>query len=447
MIDLAQLEKDPDRVRKSLERRHATASLADVDRLVDLSVRRRALVTERDTLNAERNTLSAKIGGLMKQAGQDPAKAEEAAALKAKVQTGNVRIAAIEAELEQVDGERTSVALGLPNVLDDRVPPGKGDHDNVVVRTWGTIPAGEAGVHPQGGESHVEIGTRLGILDLERAAKLTGTRFWVLTGLGARLERALVNFFLDLHVGEHGYTEVMVPYIVHRKIAEGTGQLPKFEQDMFKLAAPLNGEDAFLIPTAEVPVTNLHRDEILDEAQLPIKYACFTPCFRSEAGSAGRDVRGLIRVHQFHKVELVWISTPEQAEQCHRELVGHAEIALQRLGLPHRVVELCGGDVGFGAARCFDLEVWLPSQGFREISSCSHFGDFQGRRMQLRYRPADEGGKKQKPRVAHTLNGSGLAVGRTLVAVLENGLQPDGTVVIPPALRPNQGGGDHKPRP
>jgi seryl-tRNA synthetase len=292
MIDLAQLEKDPDRVRKSLERRHATASLADVDRLVDLSVRRRALVTERDTLNAERNTLSAKIGGLMKQAGQDPAKAEEAAALKAKVQTGNVRIAAIEAELEQVDGERTSVALGLPNVLDDRVPPGKGDHDNVVVRTWGTIPAGEAGVHPQGGESHVEIGTRLGILDLERAAKLTGTRFWVLTGLGARLERALVNFFLDLHVGEHGYTEVMVPYIVHRKIAEGTGQLPKFEQDMFKLAAPLNGEDAFLIPTAEVPVTNLHRDEILDEAQLPIKYACFTPCFRSEAGSAGRDVRG-----------------------------------------------------------------------------------------------------------------------------------------------------------
>jgi seryl-tRNA synthetase len=435
MIDLALLEKEPDRVRNSLERRNAAASLPEVDRLIALSVKRRELVTERDGLNADRNALSAKIGGLMKQAASDPAKAEEAASLKAKVQSGNTRIAEIETLLADVDGQRTAIAMGLPNLLDERVPPGHGDADNVVVRTWGEVTAGELR-----GESHVEIGTRLGILDLERATKLTGARFWVLTGLGARLERALANFFLDLHVGRHGYTEVMVPYLVHRKIAEGTGQLPKFEQEMFKLAAPVNGEDAFLIPTAEVPVTNLHRDEILEEAQLPLKYASFTPCFRSEAGSAGRDVRGLIRVHQFHKVELVWITTPEQAAAAHQELVGHAETALRLLGLPYRVVELCGGDVGFGAARCYDLEVWLPSQGYREISSCSHFGDFQARRMQLRYRPADEGGKKQKPRMAHTLNGSGLAVGRTLVAVLENGLQPDGTVVIPEVLRPYLGG-------
>jgi seryl-tRNA synthetase len=437
MIDLALLEKEPERVRNSLERRHATATLGEVDRLITLSGKRRELVTERDNLNAFRNASSAKIGGLMKQAGADPAKAAEAAALKAEVQAGNARIAAIETELAAVDGERTAIAMGLPNLLDERVPPGKGDHDNVVVRTWGEVPAGE----PRG-ESHVEIGTRLGILDLERATKLAGARFWVLTGLGARLERALVNFFLDLHVEKHGYTEVMVPYMVHRRIAEGTGQLPKFEQEMFKLAAPLNGEDAFLIPTAEVPVTNLHRDEILEESQLPVKYAAFTPCFRSEAGSAGRDVRGLVRVHQFHKVELVWITTPEQAEACHQALVGHAEAALQALGLPYRVMELCGGDVGFGAARCYDLEVWLPSQGYREISSCSHFGDFQARRMQLRYRPADEGGKKQKPRAAHTLNGSGLAVGRTLVALLENGVQPDGSVVIPQVLRPYLGGVD-----
>jgi seryl-tRNA synthetase len=442
MIDLALLEKEPDRVRKSLERRHATATLGDVDQLVALSVRRRELVTERDGLNAERNALSAKVGGLMKQAAADPAKAAEAAELRAKVQAGNARIAEIEVELGAVDGQRTEIALGLPNTLDERVPPGKGDHDNVVVRTWGAVPTGEPT-----GESHVEIGTRLGILDLERAAKLAGSRFWVLTGLGARLERALINFFVDLHALEHGYNEVMVPYMVHRHVAEGTGQLPKFEQDMFKLAAPVNGEDAFLVPTAEVPVTNLHRDEILEEAQLPLKYVCFTPCFRSEAGSAGRDVRGLIRVHQFHKVELVWITTPEQAEASHQALVGHAETALQKLGLPYRVVELCGGDVGFGAARCYDLEVWLPSQGYREISSCSHFTDFQARRMQLRYRPADEGGKKQKPRPAHTLNGSGLAVGRTLVALLENYLQPDGSVVIPPALRPYMAGAERIPAP
>lgn len=439
MIDPNLVAQDPERVRASLRRRHeGEATLAEVDRMVELTERRRRLVTERDQLNADRNRLSGEIGGLMKQGRRD-----EAEALKAKVHAGNARIAEIEADLAAVDADRDAIAMRLPNLLDDRVPPGKGDEDNVVVRSWGA-PRGDG----RTGESHVEIGTRLGVLDLERATKLAGTRFWVLTGAGARLERALVNFFLDLHVEQHGYTEAMVPYLVHRRIAEGTGQLPKFEADMFRLAEPLNGADAFLVPTAEVPVTNLHREEILEEEQLPLKYAAFTPCFRSEAGSAGRDVRGLIRVHQFHKVELVWITTPEQAEASHQQLVGHAEKALQLLELPYRVMELCGGDVGFGATRCYDLEVWLPSQGYREISSCSHYADFQARRMQLRYRPAGEGNKKAKPRAAHTLNGSGLAVGRALVAILENHVQPDGTVRIPEVLRPYMAGADRiAPRP
>ncbi|MCB9695175.1 MAG: serine--tRNA ligase [Alphaproteobacteria bacterium] len=429
MIDPNVVAQEPERVRDSLRRRNADeATLSEVDRLVALSERRRALVTERDNLNADRNRLSQQIGGLYK-AGQR----EEADALKVTVQAGNARIAVIEEELATVDGERDAALMGLPNLLDARVPDGRSEADNVEVRRWGS-PTGDG----QTGESHVEIGTRLGILDLERATKLTGTRFWVLSGAGARLERALINFFLDLHVSQHGYTEVMVPYMVHRSVAEGTGQLPKFEKDMFRLAEPLNGQDVFLIPTAEVPVTNLHREEILEADQLPLKYAAFTPCFRSEAGSAGRDVRGLIRVHQFHKVELVWITTPEDADACHQALVGHAEKALQLLELPYRVMELCAADTSFGAARCYDLEVWLPSQGYREISSCSHFGDFQARRMQLRYRPAGE--KKAKPRAAHTLNGSGLAVGRTLVAILENHLQPDGSVRIPAALRPYMGG-------
>lgn len=430
MIDPHHIAEAPEVVKAHLTKRHEDAhTLAEVDAIVALSERRRELISERDELRATRNTLSKQIGGLFKEG-----RREEAEALKAKVQAGNARIEVLEHELEVVQADRDRLCMGLPNLLHPQVPEGKGDEDNVEVRTWGQ-PRGEAGA----GESHVEIGTRLGILDLERSAKLTGSRFWVLVGAGARLERALINYFLDLHVHEHGYTEVMVPYLVHRNVAEGTGQLPKFGQDMFRLAEPLNGADAFLIPTAEVPVTNLHREEILDEAQLPIRYACFTPCFRSEAGSAGRDVRGLIRVHQFHKVEMVWITTPEQAEACHQQLVAHAETALQRLQLPHRIVELCGGDVGFSAHRCFDLEVWLPSQGYREISSCSHFTDFQARRMGLRYRPTTEG-KKAKPRHAHTLNGSGLAVGRTLVAILENNVQADGSVTIPEVLRPYMGG-------
>jgi seryl-tRNA synthetase len=430
MIDPNVIAEHPDQIRENLSRRsNASSVLSDVSAIVELSSQRKTLITQRDELRAERNTLSEQIGGLFRQGRKD-----EANELKARVTAGNEKLEKLEAELEQVEAERSRLAMGLPNLLAEGVPEGSSEADNRVVRTWGeTKPALNT-------ETHVEIGTRLGILDLERAVKLTGTRFWVLKGAGARLERALINFFLDVHTADHGYREVMVPYMVHRKVAEGTGQLPKFEQDMFRLAEKLNGDDVFLVPTAEVPVTNLHRDEILEEEELPLKYACFSPCFRSEAGSAGRDVRGLIRVHQFHKVELVWITTPERAQADHEQLVKDAERCLQLLGLPHRVVDLCAADVSFGAARCFDLEVWLPSQGYREISSCSHFTDFQARRMGTRYRPHSSDGKKSKPRLVHTLNGSGLAVGRTLVAILENNLQADGSVVIPEVLRPYMGG-------
>ena len=290
--------------------------------------------------------------------------------------------------------------------------------------------------------SHDDLGAALGILDLERAARMSGSRFAVLQGAGARLERALINFFLDLHVAEHGHSEVMVPYIVWRDAMQGTGQLPKFEADLFKLSQPLNGQDAYLIPTAEVPVTNLHRGEILDETDLPLRYCSFTPCFRAEAGSYGKDTKGLIRQHQFHKVELVHITTPGRSRQDHEELTGFAERCLQLLELPYRKVRVCSGEMSAAAANQMDLEVWVPSQGrYREISSCSNFNDFQARRMGLRYRVHVEEGKG---RVAfcHTLNGSALAVGRTLVAILENYQQADGSVVIPQALRPWMGGLD-----
>jgi len=431
MIDPHLLEAQPDLVKRNLDRRHADASAhEDLERIIALSERRRELIGERDELRAERNRLSKEIGQLYREG-----RGDEANAMKERVSAGSERTKVLEDELDQVQAQRLHLSMGLPNLLHDSVPDGKGDDENVVVRTWGEprLQLGE-------GEAHVEIGTRLGILDFDRSAKLTGTRFYVLMGAGARLERALINYFLDQHTSEHGYTEVLTPYIVHGKAAEGTGQLPKFAEDMFKLSEPLNGEDAYLIPTSEVPVTNLHREEILGLDELPKKYACFSPCFRSEAGSAGRDVRGLIRVHQFHKVELVWVTHPDRAESDHQALLGHAETMLRNLDLPYRVVELCSGDVSFSAHRCFDIEVWLPSQGFREISSVSHFGDFQARRMALRYRPEGDGKKKAKPRIAHTLNGSGLAVGRTVVAILENNLQPDGSVRIPEVLRPYMGG-------
>lgn len=431
MIDPRILAQEPDIIKAHLRRRNADESvLASVDEAANLEWKRRLMVQERDHLREQRNTLSKEIGALMKQG-----RSEEAEAVKAEVSSGKERIAELETALDQVEFDQRALAMSLPNLLHADVPAGKGEEDNVIVRTWGEPKQLENPL------AHVEVGEALGLLDLERSAKLSGARFAVLKGGLARLERALINFFLDLHTGEHGYTELMVPYVVHASAMEGTGQLPKFGADMFRLAEPLNGQTAYLIPTAEVPVTNLHRDEILEADQLPLHYVAFTPCFRAEAGSAGRDVRGLIRQHQFHKVELVNLCAAEDSEAEHERLVACAEACLQRLGLAYRVVVLCGGDTGFSAHKCYDLEVWLPSQGrFREISSVSNFGDFQGRRMNLRYRPATEDGSKSKPRFAHTLNGSGLAVGRTLVAILENYQQPDGSVLIPKALHPYMGG-------
>ena len=432
MIPPHVLAEQPATVKAHLTRRHADiAMFQHVDRVSELAGLRKKLASERDDLRADRNRLSSEIGALYK-----AGKGDEAAAAKVTVARGNERIKVIETELDQVEAEIHDTSMGIPNLLHDTVPDGEKEEDNTLVRIWG-----EPGVYDFEPQAHVEIGAALDILDLDRSTKLSGARFAILKGAGARLERALINFFLDTHTTQNGYTEVMVPYMVHRSCAEGTGMLPKFEHDMFKLSEPVNGQDMFLIPTAELPVTNIHREEILEAAQLPIKYVAFTPCFRSEAGSAGRDVRGIIRQHQFHKVEMVWVTTPEQAEANHQELVGHAEGLLKALKLPYRLMLHCGGETSFGAHRCYDLEVWLPSQAqYREISSCSHFADFQARRMSLRYRPEPVDGKKQKPRLAHTLNGSGLAVGRTMVAILENYQQVDGSVVVPEVLRPYMGG-------
>lgn len=432
MLDPKLVAAEPERIRENLRKRRAAPELlATVDEVVALNALRSQLIGERDRLLNQRNTISKEIGALMK-----AGRGEEAAAAKETVRLGAERTVSIESELAEVEVRQGELMYAIPNLLDPEVPEGDGEEHNPVVRTWGEPRAMD--FTPV---AHVELGERLGVLDFERASKISGSRFWVLKQHGARLERAIINFFLDLHTEHHGYQEVMVPYIVQRQALEGTGQLPKFEADLFKLQGKLNGEDAYLIPTAEVPVTNLHREEILETEALPKKYVSFTPCFRSEAGSAGRDVRGLMRVHQFHKVELVWMTAPEASEAAHQALLGHAERALQLLHLPYRVVLLCSADISFSAQKCYDLEVWVPSQGkYREVSSVSNFGDFQARRMQLRYRPEVEGGKKGKPRLAHTLNGSGLAVGRTMVAILENYQNADGTVTIPEVLRPYMGG-------
>ena len=429
MLDRRLVIENTDVVRAALKKRHADAStMAAVDQIVSMDGRRKAVNTETDELRAKRNSLSKEIGPLMR-AG-DAAAAEP---LKAEVKAFGDRLSALEEELKQLEADQHHLLMTIPNTLDDRVPAGKSEEDNQVVRTWGTPPTLE--FEPK---DHHDLGTDLGILDFPAAAKIAGARFSVLRGAGARLERALINFFIDQGLA-NGYREVMVPYIVSRSTMTGTGQLPKFEADAFKVSHDVGGEDAFLISTAEIPVTNLHRDEILDESDLPLNYVCFTPCFRAEAGSYGKDTRGLIRQHQFHKVEMVKIVTADQAIAEHDALTGHAEALLQALGLPYRTVILCGGDVGFTARICYDIEVWLPGQGaYREISSCSHFGDFQSRRAKIRYRP-DGGGK---PVMAHTINGSGLAVGRTLVAILENYQQADGSVLVPKVLQPYMGGLD-----
>ena len=427
MIDRRIVATDTERVRSSLQRRHADPTTFDaLEHLAAAIARRRELQAVTDQLRADRNSLTKEIGPLMK-----AGKRDEAEPLRNQVKELGARLDLIEAEYKDLEQKQHDLAHSLPNLLDDRVPAGKDESSNVELRRFGEPTA--LGFEPQ---DHVTLGENLGILDFERAAKLSGARFPVYRGAGARLERALLNFFLD-QAGERGYIEHVVPYIVGRTAMTGTGQLPKFEDDLFRLSAQVNGEDAYLIPTAEVPLTNLHSGEILDAEQLPLSYCAFTPCFRAEAGSYGRDVRGLIRQHQFHKVELVKVCTEEQGAQALEELTADAERLLQALELPYRVELLCGGDTGFSSSMTYDLEVWLPSQGkYREISSCSWFGDFQGRRMNMRYRP--EGGGK--PKAAHTVNGSGLAVGRTFLAILENYQEADGSIRVPKVLQPYMGG-------
>jgi len=436
VFDERLVSEDPELIKRSLHKRKAGDDLlVAVDRISQLTSERAKLVDEGNNARNVRKTLSAKIGACLKAGEQD-----EAAQLKEEVARANELADASDAKVEGLEAERASLFNTLPNLLDARTPAGADEDSNVEVSRWGCD-----GELATGGQWHDDVGTSLGGLDMERAAKLSGARFAVLKGSVARLERAIMNLFLDTHTAHHGYVEANVPYIVGADALHGTGQLPKFEEDLFELKAPLNGRRGFLIPTAEVPLTNLHAGEILDESQLPISYVANTPCFRAEAGSGGRDTRGLVRQHQFHKVELVKICTPEQSDDAHHQLTADVETVLQMLELPYRKVLLCSGDIGFSARMCYDLEVWLPGQEkFREISSCSNCGDFQARRMGLRYRPAgaDAKGKPLKPRFCHTLNGSGLAVGRTLVAVLENYQQADGSVRVPEALRPYMGGLD-----
>jgi seryl-tRNA synthetase len=413
------LRDDPERVRQGLRNRNADPF--PLDDWLRLDAERRAGLVEVEELKRQRNEASRAIGQV-KQSGGDAAEAIAAVSrLKARIEE-------LEARLQTLEPELLAIEHALPNLPHESVPVGKDETANRIERTVG-VPR-NFDFEPK---AHWDLGPALGILDFERGAKLTGARFTVYFGAGALLERALIQLMLDLHTRSHGYTEVLPPVIVNRETLIGTGQLPKFEQDLFKL----EGLPYYLIPTAEVPVTNLHRDEILDEPRLPVRYTAYTPCFRSEAGSYGKDVRGLIRQHQFNKVELVQLTTPETSYDALEELTGHAERVLQLLELPYRVATLSTGDIGFGAAKTYDVEVWLPGQrAYREISSCSNCEDFQARRANLRYRPAGGG----KPRLLHTLNGSGLAVGRTLIAILENYQQEDGSVVIPAALRPFTGG-------
>ena len=386
----------------------------------DLDARRRQAITNAENLKARRNRASEEVGKL-KRSGQDAtALMEETKSLREEGERQEKLAAELESELRGVMAQ-------IPNLPYASVPVGNSEHDNVEVRRWGAPPEMNFQAKP-----HWEIGEQLGILDLERAVKLSGARFAVYWDLGAKLERALANFMLDLHTREHGYTEVLPPYMVNSASMYGTGQLPKFSSDLFRCA----DHDLWLVPTAEVPLTNLYRDEALDQERLPVSVTAYTPCFRSEAGSYGKDVRGIIRQHQFQKVELVKFSHPEQSQQDHERLTRDAETVLQRLGLHYRVMLLCTGDMGFSSAKTYDIEVWLPGQQlFREISSCSNFDSFQARRANIRFRSAG----KKKSEFVHTLNGSGLAIGRTWLAILENYQQKDGSVVIPEALRPYMG--------
>jgi len=418
MLDPKLLRSELDETARQLARRGVAL---DTQKITALESKRKELQVLTQNLQNERNT-SAKAIGKAKATGED------AAPLLAAVADLGDRLKEAETQLEQVQQEFNAILLGIPNIPHASVPDGRDENDNLEVRRWG-IPS-HFDFEPK---DHVDLGAAIGLLDFETATKITGARFSVMYGPLARLHRALIQFMLDLHTQQHGYTETYVPYLVNADSLRGTGQLPKFEEDLFALKGEQN---YYLIPTAEVPVTNIVRDVIIEADHMPRKYVCHTPCFRSEAGSYGRDTRGMIRQHQFEKVELVQIVRPEDSCAAHEQLTTHAETVLQKLGLPYRVMALCAGDMGFASTKTYDLEVWLPGQGkYREISSCSNFGDFQARRLQARWRNPATG----KPELVHTLNGSGLAVGRTLVAIMENYQDKDGRIRIPEALLPYMG--------
>ncbi|MGB5258820.1 MAG: serine--tRNA ligase [Woeseiaceae bacterium] len=419
MIDPKLLRQSATDVARNLARR---GFKFDTDEYLALEERRKALQVETEALRSERNS-SAKRIGVAKSQGED------IAPLLAAVKDLGDKLESSEAALQEVQKSLSDIELGLPNLLADDVPDGAGDADNAEVRRWGE-PA-ELGF---AAKDHIELGEQLGMLDFESASRISGARFTVMRGPLARMQRALIQFMLDTHTAEHGYQETYVPYLVQAQALVGTGNLPKFEEDLFQTRTET---PYYLIPTAEVPVTNLARDSILEADTLPVRYVAHTPCFRSEAGSYGQDTRGMIRQHQFEKVELVQFVAPDRSMDALEELTGHAEIVLQRLELPYRVVTLCAGDIGFGSTKTYDIEVWLPGQQtYREISSCSNYNDFQARRMQARWRNPETG----KPELIHTLNGSGVAAGRALIAVMENYQEEDGSIRIPDALQPYMGG-------
>ena len=421
MLDPKLLRNELETVAQALKTRGYELDTGAFQALED---RRKALQVETENLQAERKRKSKEIG-IAKSKGED------ASAILAEVESFGAKLTECEQQLNGLQAELRDLQMGIPNIPHESVPAGASEDDNVEIRKWGEPATFE--FEPL---DHVDLGGKVGGMDFETAAKISGSRFSVMYGPLARMHRALIQLMLDTHTAEHGYKEVYAPYLVNPESLQGTGQLPKFEEDLYKLRGD---RELYLIPTAEVPVTNIVRDEILAEADLPLRFTAHTPCFRSEAGSGGRDVRGMIRQHQFEKVEMVQMVKPEDSYQALEELTGHAETILQKLGLPYRVVVLCSGDIGFSSAKTYDIEVWLPGQGkYREISSCSNFEDFQARRMQARYRP--EGSKKTE--LLHTLNGSGLAVGRCLVAVMENYQQADGSIIVPEALRPYMGGVD-----
>ena len=422
MLDIKLIRENPDAVERALATRGTAVSLAPV---LAADAERRRLVTEAEELKAERNRDSEAIG-------QAKRRGEDAQAAMAHMREVSDRIKALDVLVKEAGARLESLLFDVPNVPQPSVPVGRSAEDNVEVRRWGT--PRQFGFEPK---QHFEIGEALGILDFDRASKIAKARFTVMWGAASRLSRALAQFMLDLHTREHGFTEVWVPHLVNPETMVGVAMLPKFEEQMFKTLEPDAGRTLFLIPTAEVSLTALHGGEILPEAELPRRYCAFTPCYRREAGTYGQDTKGMIRQHQFDKVEMVKVTTPAQSEDEHEAMVRSAEAVLQRLGLPYRVVALCTGDMGFHSAKTYDLEVWLPGQGkYREISSCSNCESYQARRLDLRYRPAGGG----RVELCHTLNGSGLAVGRTLVAVLENYQEADGSVTVPNVLRPYMGG-------